>query len=79
MPADVRVYVNERGCSLPAGSAVRAAIALAVPDLLAACEAGEARVTDGRGLAVSLDAPLTGGMILRAARPSRRGAADADA
>ncbi len=78
MPADIRVYVNERGCTLPAGAVVRDALAATVPELLPACEAGEAVITDGRGLPVPLDAPITGGAILRALRSSRRGAADAD-
>jgi hypothetical protein len=79
MPADLRVYVNERGCTLPSGASVRDALALALPELLPAADAGEALITDGRGLAVPLDQPLSGGMILRAARSSRRGSAEPDA
>ena len=78
MPAEIRVYVNERGCTLAAGARVRDALAITAPELLPACESGEARITDGRGLPVDLDAPLSGGAILRALRSSRRGAADAD-
>lgn len=79
MPSDIRVYVNERGCTLPSGAVVRDALAATVPELLPDCEAGEAVITDGRGLPVALDAPVTGGTILRALRSRRRGAADADA
>ncbi len=78
MPTEIRVYVNEKGCTLPVGAVVRDALAATVPELLPACEAGEAVITDGRGLPVSLDAPVSGGTILRALRSSRRGAAEAD-
>ena len=78
MPVELRVYVNDRSCTLPPGALVRQALAAAVPELLPACDAGDALVTDGRGLPVPLDAPVSGGTILRALRTSRRGAADAD-
>jgi hypothetical protein len=78
MPDTIRVYVNEKGCTLPPGACVRDAIAATLPELLPACDAGEAVVTDGRGLPVALEAPISGGTILRALRSSRRGAADAD-
>jgi hypothetical protein len=78
MPAEIRVYVNERGCTLPAGAVVRDALGVAVPELLSAGDAGGVLVTDGRGLAIALTAPLSGGMILRALRSSRRGTPDAD-
>jgi hypothetical protein len=78
MPDGIRVYVNEHACTLAAGARVRDAIAAAVPELLAVSGSGEALVTDGRGLPISLDAPATGGMILRAIRSSRRGSTDAD-
>ncbi len=78
MPAEIRVYVNERGCTLPSGAVVRDALAATVPELLPLCDAGAAVITDGRGLPVALDAPISGGTILRALRSSRRGAADAD-
>jgi hypothetical protein len=78
MPDSIRVYVNGKGCSVPSGALVRDALAAAVPELLPACDAGEAVITDGRGLPVALDAPVAGGTVLRALRPSRRGAADSD-
>jgi hypothetical protein len=74
MPSEIRVFLNDRGHSVPAGALVRDAIRTGLPDLLAACESGEAFVTDGRGLPLPLDAPLESGAILRAARSSRRGA-----
>lgn len=78
MPAEIRVYVNEQGCTLPAGARVRDALAATVPELLPACATGDAVITDGRGLPVALDDPIGGGSILRALRSSRRGAAGAD-
>jgi hypothetical protein len=73
MPAELRVFVNERPCSLPAGSTVRDALQAARPELVPLCAAGRATVTDGRGIEIALDAPLTGGAILRAQQTSRRG------
>lgn len=70
--ADVRVFVNERGLTLPSGALVRDAILAGSPELLPLLESGDGFVTDGRGLPVGLDAPLSGGAILRAARSSRR-------
>jgi hypothetical protein len=73
MPAELRVFVNEHPYSLPAGSTVRDALRAARPELVPLCEAGGAAVTDGRGIEIALDAPLTGGAILRAQQTSRRG------
>jgi hypothetical protein len=75
MPDSIRVYLNDRGYSLPPGSLVRDAIATAAPDLLPACDAGDAVITDGRGIALSLEAALGSGDIIRAARSGRRGTA----
>jgi hypothetical protein len=72
MPADIRVFVNQRGFLLPTGATARDAIRMAVPELLEECEAGTAGVSDARGLPLGLDDPLTAGSILRAARLSRR-------
>jgi hypothetical protein len=74
MPAEIRIFLNDRGQLVPPGTSVRDAIRTALPDLLSACETGEAFVTDGRGLPVALDALLHAGAILRTARVSRRGA-----
>jgi hypothetical protein len=73
MSGEIRVFLNERGHLLPAGAVVRDALRAILPDLLPACDAGQAFVTDGRGIPVSLDTPLQAGAILRAARSSRRG------
>lgn len=73
MPTELRVFVNERPFSVPAGATVADAVRLAEPALLPLLADGGAFVTDGRGIEVAPDAPLTGGAILRAQRASRRG------
>jgi hypothetical protein len=73
MPADIRIFLNEKGYTLPAGATARDAIAAGAPELLTGLAAGQ--VTDARGLPVELDAPLAAGSILRAARSARREAA----
>lgn len=77
MADDIRIYLNERGLLLPAGATVRDALQAALPDLVADADAGAALLTDGRGLPVALETPLSAGTILRAARSSRR-APDSD-
>ena len=52
---------------------MRDALRAAAPELVPLCEAGQAVVTDGRAIEIALDAPLTGGAILRAQQTSRRG------
>lgn len=73
MPEQIRVFVNDRGISLAPGALVRDAIRAGAPDLLPDCEAGNANITDARGLPVSLEQPLAAGSILRAHRSSPRG------
>jgi hypothetical protein len=70
MPADIRIFLNEKGHTLPAGATARDAVAAGAPDLLPGLSPGQ--VTDARGLPVELDAPLAAGAILRAARSARR-------
>jgi hypothetical protein len=73
---EIRVFLNERGLTVPPASTVRDVLARALPDLLPAVTAGTAFVTDGRGLPLALDAVLPPGAILRAARSGRRSEAD---
>lgn len=73
------VFVNARTITLAAGATARDAVQAGAPELLPACDAGEALVTDARGLPVPLGEPLSAGAILRVARSSRRGAAEDDA
>ena len=65
LPSDIRVFVNERGVSIPRGSnaldAVRAHSANDATDV----EAGRARLTDSRGLPMMADTVLLGGAIMR--------------
>jgi hypothetical protein len=77
MPTCLAVFINERLVTVAAGALVLDGLRVAVPELIDACQRGEALVTDGRGLPAPLDAPLTAGAILRVARSSRRGPADA--
>lgn len=72
MPAEIRVYLNDRGLTLTPGATVRDAIRAAAPELLPDCEAGQANITDARALPLELDAELVAGAILRVARSSRR-------
>lgn len=65
LPAEVRVYVNEQGLSLPRGSTVLDAVRAHSADDGAALEAGGARVTDSRGLELDASSVLTGGTIMR--------------
>jgi hypothetical protein len=71
MPSEIRVFINDRGFTLPAGASARDAIRTAVPELLPDCEAGRATLTDARGLPVSLEESLSAGAILRARHSSR--------
>ncbi|MBL0172852.1 MAG: hypothetical protein IPP90_19535 [Gemmatimonadaceae bacterium] len=64
-PTDVRVYVNERGVSVPIGSHALDAVRALFPDQAEAIGAGVSRLTDSRGLPVPHDTRLTGGAIFR--------------
>jgi hypothetical protein len=64
-PAEVRVYVNERGVSLPAGSVALDAVRALFPEHAAAVAEGTMRLTDSRGLPIGAQVPLTGGAIFR--------------
>jgi hypothetical protein len=70
MTAEIRIFLNEKGHTLPAGATARDAVAVGAPELVSALVPGQ--VTDARGLPVDLDEPLVAGSILRAARSARR-------
>ena len=74
--ADVRVFVNERGVSVPAGSSALDAVRVLLHDDAAGLEAGRLRLTDSRGLPVPSDTVVSGGAIFRvvAARERLEGA-----
>ena len=76
----IRVFVNAAAVDLVPGSDVAAAVRAFDPELDRQIAAGEAYVTDGRGIEISTSAPLAGGAILRVVVRSRKGArVDADA
>jgi hypothetical protein len=64
-PADVRVFVNERGVTVPAGASALDAVKVNFPDDAEGIAAGRLRLTDSRGLPVPPDTLVTGGSIFR--------------
>jgi hypothetical protein len=78
MTETIRVFVNATGLELPSEATVADAVAAYDPTLSASLESGAAYVTDGRGIEVGGESPLTAGSILRVVVRARRGA-DADA
>ena len=77
----MRVFVNAAAVDVPPGTDVRGAIRALDPALGARAEAGEALVTDARGIETPLDSALAAGSILRVILRARRGdrSGDADA
>lgn len=73
------IFVNERPLRLPPGARAEAAVAALDAALAARLAAGEAHLTDGRGIRLSPETPLTPGDILRVVVSARRPASDADA
>jgi len=61
----VRVYVNERGVTVPTGSVALDAVRALFPDQADEVAVGTLRLTDSRGLPVPSDTPLSGGAIFR--------------
>jgi hypothetical protein len=79
MSDTIRVFVNTGVVDLPAGTDVRAAVQAFDPALGRQLASGSAYVTDGRGIEVSSESPLTAGAILRVIVRARRAEnADAD-
>lgn len=74
-PAEVRVYVNERGVSVRQGATARDAVHALAAGLADELDAGRARLTDSRGLPIEGSALVHGGLILRVlpVRESARG------
>jgi hypothetical protein len=64
-PESLRVYVNERGVSVPHGSVALDAVRALSPELADEVHAGRQRLTDSRGLPVEATQPLVGGAIYR--------------
>ena len=79
MSDGLRVFVNSALVEVSTGSDVRAALHAHDPALEASAAAGTALITDARGIALPLDAPLEAGSILRVVVRARRAQQDADA
>ena len=78
MLPEIRVFVNSGLVDLPAGSAVAEAVRRFDPALGDRVTAGDAYVTDGRGIEIDPDQTLASGAILRVVVRARRGS-NADA
>lgn len=65
LPPDIRVFVNERGISLPRGATVLDAVRQFSDSDGVALASGLARVTDSRGLPLSPETIVSGGSIMR--------------
>lgn len=63
--ATIRVYVNERGVSVPTGSRALDAVRALLPDEATAIEQGTRRLTDSRGLPIDAGDLLVNGAIYR--------------
>jgi hypothetical protein len=74
----VRVYVNERAVEVPAGAPALTAVATLDGELGTAVADGRAYLTDGRGIRLATDVPLSAGAILRVVRPARSGSKPSD-
>jgi hypothetical protein len=75
----IRVFVNTSPVDLPAGTGVGEAVRAFDVRLHASLAEGAAYVTDGRGIEIDPDSPLSNGAILRVVVRARRGRNDADA
>lgn len=64
-PTDLRVYVNDRGVSVPNGSTALDAVHALFPELALEVAAGGMRLNDSRGLPVPHDTAATSGAIFR--------------
>ncbi len=79
MTEPIRVFVNDRSVDVEPGSTVAAAVRIFDGDLAARLEAGEAGVTDARGIPMPADVLLSPGTILRVVVSARRPAGGGDA
>ena len=76
-PAEVRVYVNERGVSVPPGSTALDAVRASSPEQAGQVASGAARLADSRGLPIDAACTVSGGLILRVLPVRDRAGADA--
>ncbi|MFI5232948.1 MAG: hypothetical protein ACHQSE_10615 [Gemmatimonadales bacterium] len=75
-PQLLRVFVNGTGLSVPHGSTVGDAVRALSAAEADEVTAGTRAATDSRGLPVAVDAPVTGGMVLRVVSSRALRAAD---
>lgn len=75
----IPVFINEQRVELPAGATAAEAVALFDAALATRLAAGEAHITDGRGIRIAADQPVHAGAILRVVVSSRRNQDEADA
>jgi len=75
----VRVFLNERGFTVPRNSTVLTVVRLADPALADHLQAGDAMCTDGRGVPCAPGDILAAGGILRVRLSARRATQDPDA
>jgi hypothetical protein len=78
-PETLLAFVNERPVRLPPGASVAEAVRALDPPLADRLAAGQAYLTDGRGIRIAADAPLATGDIIRVVVSARRTEPDADA
>ncbi|NNG14874.1 MAG: hypothetical protein HKM89_00245 [Gemmatimonadales bacterium] len=72
MTTPVRVFVNERPLEVPAGATARDAVRAADRGLERRLDDGSAYLTDGRGIRLAPETPLTAGSILRVVVTARQ-------
>ena len=65
MSEGIRVYVNERGVTVPDGSTALDAVRMLFPDEAAEIEQGRAQLADSRGLPTDAKQAVSGGSIFR--------------
>lgn len=79
MKTPVRVFVNERPLEVPLGATARDAVRAFDEDLERRMCDGGAYLTDGRGIRLAPETPLTAGSILRVVVTARQRSEGVDA
>ena len=79
MRMPVRVFVNERPLEVPLGTTARDAVCTSDEDLARRLDDGSAYLTDGRGIRLAPETPLTAGSILRVVVTARQRSEGVDA
>jgi len=78
-PEPVTVFINEKLFRVRPGLAAAEAVAHYDPGLPEALRRGTAYLTDGRGIRLGEDAPITPGAIIRVVRSARPARDEGDA